>query len=87
MIAKMKNSVATNLLVLDETFDSSLDHDGVENLMKILNTLDGDTNVFVISHKGEILEGRFENRLEFKKPKNFSEISEMGLQSEWFVLY
>jgi|TARA_R110000744_G_scaffold279000_1_gene391213 energy-coupling factor transporter ATP-binding protein EcfA2 len=82
MIAKMKNSVATNLLVLDETFDSSLDHDGVENLMKILNTLDGDTNVFVISHKGEILEGRFENRLEFKKPKNFSEISEMGLQSE-----
>ena len=80
MIAKMKNSVATNLLVLDETFDSSLDHDGVENLMKILNTLDGDTNVFVISHKGEILEGRFENRLEFKKPKNFSEISEMGLQ-------
>ena len=77
-----KYSVATNLLVLDETFDSSLDHDGVENLMKILNTLDGDTNVFVISHKGEILEGRFENRLEFKKPKNFSEISEMGLQSE-----
>ena len=48
-IAKMKNSVATNLLVLDETFDSSLDHDGVENLMKILNTLDNDTNVFVIS--------------------------------------
>ena len=62
-IAKMKNSVATNLLVLDETFDSSLDHDGVENLMKILNTLDTDTNVFVISHKGEILDGRFKDKI------------------------
>ena len=47
--------------------------------MKILHLLEG-VNLFVISHKGEILEGRFENRLEFKKPKNFSEISEMGLQ-------
>jgi len=71
-IAKMKNSVATNLLVLDETFDSSLDHDGVENLMKILNTLDSDTNVFVISHKGEILDGRFKDKIEFSKKKNFS---------------
>ena len=71
-IAKMKNSVATNLLVLDETFDSSLDHDGVENLMKILNTLDTDTNVFVISHKGEILDGRFKDKIEFSKKKNFS---------------
>lgn len=71
-IAKMKNSVATNLLVLDETFDSSLDHDGVENLMKILYTLSDDTNVFVISHKGEILEGKFEKKIEFYKDKNFS---------------
>jgi DNA repair exonuclease SbcCD ATPase subunit len=71
-IAKMKNSVATNLLILDETFDSSLDHDGVENLMKILNTLDTDTNVFVISHKGEILDGRFKDKIEFSKKKNFS---------------
>ena len=71
-IAKMKNSVATNLLILDETFDSSLDHDGVENLMKILNTLDTDTNVFVISHKGEILDGRFKDKIEFSKQKNFS---------------
>ena len=52
----MKNSVATNLLILDETFDSSLDHDGVENLLKILTTLPDETNVFVISHKGEILD-------------------------------
>ena len=50
-IAKMKNSVATNLLILDETFDSSLDHEGVDNLLKILHTLGDDTNIFVISHK------------------------------------
>ena len=74
MIAKMKNSVATNLLILDETFDSSLDHEGVDNLMKILYTLGDDTNVFVISHKGEILEGRFSNKIEFHKEKNFSRI-------------
>lgn len=74
MIAKMKNSVSTNLLILDETFDSSLDHDGVDNLMKILYTLDSDTNVFVISHKGEILDGKFKRKLEFTKEKNFSKI-------------
>ncbi len=50
-IAKMKNSASTNLLVLDETFDSSLDIDGVDNLTKILGTMDDDTNVFIISHK------------------------------------
>ena len=73
-IAKMKNSVATNLLLLDETFDSSLDHDGVENLMKILHTLDNSTNVFVISHKGEILDSKFKEKLEFIKEKNFSKL-------------
>ena len=73
-VAKMKNSVATNLLILDETFDSSLDQDGVENLMKILYTLGDDTNVFVISHKGDMLEGKFNNKLEFVKDKNFSKI-------------
>jgi DNA repair exonuclease SbcCD ATPase subunit len=71
-IAKMKNSVATNLLILDETFDSSLDHDGVENLIKILNSLDTDTNVFVISHNCDILDGRFKDKIEFSKKKNFS---------------
>lgn len=80
-IAKMKNSVATNLLILDETFDSSLDHDGVDNLMKILYTLGDDTNVFVISHKGEILEGKFKNKLEFYKDKNFSKMKNFGLQA------
>ena len=73
-IAKMKNSVATNLLILDETFDSSLDHDGIDNLMKIIYTLGESTNVFVISHKGEMLEGRFDRKLEIVKDKNFSKI-------------
>ena len=73
-IAKMKHSVATNLLILDETFDSSLDHEGVDNLMKIIYTLKDDTNVFIISHKGDLLEGRFANKIEMKKIKNFSRI-------------
>lgn len=73
-IAKMKNSVATNLLMLDETFDSSLDHEGVDNLLKILYTLGDDTNIFIISHKGDILDGKFENKIEFIKEKNFSKI-------------
>ena len=71
----MKNSVSTNLLILDETFDSSLDHDGVENLLKILNTLGEGTNIFVISHKGEILNGKFDSTIEFKKERNFSQIA------------
>ena len=73
-VARMKNSVATNLLILDETFDSSLDYDGVDNLMKILYTLDEDTNVFVISHKGDILDGKFDRKIEFVKEKNFSKM-------------
>ena len=74
MIAKMKNSVSTNLLILDETFDSSLDYEGVDNLMKIIHELDDDTNVFVISHKGDILDGKFSRKIEFFKEKNFSKI-------------
>ena len=74
-IARMKNSTSTNLLVLDETFDSSLDHDGVDNLMKILQTLDNNTNVFVISHKGDLLDGKFRSKITFKKEHNFSQIS------------
>ena len=73
-IANMKNSVSTNLLILDETFDSSLDHEGVDNLMKIIYTLGSDTNVFVISHKGEVLDGKFANKIEVYKEKNFSKI-------------
>jgi len=73
-IAKMKNSVATNLLILDETFDSSLDTDGVDNLLKILQSLGEDTNVFVISHKGELEDASFNRKIEFVKERNFSKI-------------
>jgi len=71
-IAKMKNSISTNLLILDETFDSSLDEAGIDNLLKIIRTLGDDTNVFIISHKGEILDGKFSAKIEFVKEKNFS---------------
>ena len=73
-VARMKNSISTNLLMLDETFDSSLDEAGIENLIKIIHTLGEDTNVFIISHKGEILDGKFENKIEFVKDKNFSKM-------------
>lgn len=75
-VAKMKNSANTNLLVLDETFDGSLDADGVENLMQILSTLDPQTRVFIISHKQDLLEGKFERKLEFESVKNFSRLKE-----------
>ena len=61
-------------MILDETFDSSLDYEGVDNLMKIIHTLDDDTNIFVISHKGDILDGKFQSKLEFHKEKNFSKL-------------
>jgi len=73
-IAKMKNSAATNLLVLDETFDSSLDIDGVESLTKILSTLDEGSNVFIITHKGDVLENKIRSKIEFYKDGNFSKI-------------
>ena len=73
-IAKMKNSAASNLLILDETFDSSLDIDGIDNLTKILDTLDDGSNVFIISHKGDVLENKFRSKIEFFKERNFSKI-------------
>ena len=74
-VARMKNSVATNLLILDETFDSSLDGDGIDNLSKILDTLKTDTNVFIISHKGDVLDNKFDRKIEFVKQKNFSKVA------------
>ena len=70
-VAKMKNSANTNILILDEVFDSSLDTNGTEDLMKILGMLD-DTNLFVISHKGDILQDKFRNVIKFEKVNNFS---------------
>jgi DNA repair exonuclease SbcCD ATPase subunit len=73
-VAKMKNSAATNLLILDETFDSSLDVDGVDSLTKILDTLEDGSNVFIISHKGDVLENKFRSKIEFIKERNFSKV-------------
>ena len=74
-IAKMKNSTNTNLLMLDEIFDSSLDSTGTDEFLKILNTL-GDENVFVISHKQDILVDKFRSTIKFEKVKNFSHVVE-----------
>ena len=73
-IAKMKNSTNTNLLILDETFDSSLDDDGVDSLLKILLTLENGTNTFIISHKPDLLENKLKAKIQFKKVNNFSTI-------------
>ena len=72
-VAKMKNSCNTNLLILDEIFDSSLDTNGTEEMMKILKILEG-VNLFVISHRGDILQDKFTNIIRFQKIKNFSRI-------------
>jgi len=73
-IAKLKNSTNTNLLILDEVFDSSLDGVGTEEFMKLLNTLDNKTNVFVISHKGDQLFDKFRSVIKFEKKNNFSQV-------------
>ena len=74
-IARMKNSVSCNILILDEIFDSSLDSVGMEDFMKILGGLKGESNIFVISHKSGSMNDRFENHLEFKKKGLFSVMS------------
>lgn len=73
-IAKMKNSANTNLLMLDEIFDSSLDGTGTDEFLRILNTLGGE-NVFVISHKQDALVDKFKSTIKFEKNKNFSHMS------------
>jgi len=73
-IAKMKNSTNTNLLILDEIFDSSLDGAGTDEFLKILNTLTKE-NVFVISHKQDMLIDKFRSVLQFKKEKGFSHVA------------
>ena len=74
-VAKMKNSTNTNILILDEIFDSSLDSTGTDEFLKILNTLDGE-NVFVISHKQDVLVDKFRSTIRFEKVKNFSHVAE-----------
>jgi len=72
-IGKIKHSCDTNLLILDEQFDGSLDGDGADNLLKILDSLEN-TNVFVISHKAEILDGKFPEKLLFTRHNNFTQM-------------
>ena len=74
-VAKMKNTCNTNLVIMDEVFDSSLDHNGTDYLMDLLNTLGTETNVFVISHKGDILFDKFRSVIKFEKHQNFSRIA------------
>jgi DNA repair exonuclease SbcCD ATPase subunit len=74
-IAKMKNSAATNLLILDEVFDSSLDNNGTDYVMTLLNTIGDDTNTFVISHKGDQLFDKFRSVVKFEKKQNYSVMS------------
>ncbi len=73
-VAKMKNSTNTNLLILDEIFDSSLDGTGTDEFLKILNTLSGE-NVFVISHKQDALADKFRSTVKFEKIRNFSHVA------------
>ena len=72
-IAKMKNSANTNLLILDEIFDSSLDGQGTDDFFKIVRNM-GKENIFIISHKGDILFDKFTNIIQFKKEHNFTEL-------------
>jgi len=73
-ISKLRNSASTNLLIMDEVFDSSLDNSGTEEFLKIINTLTADTNLFIISHKGDQLFDKFHSVIKFQKVKNFSQM-------------
>ena len=74
-IAKMKNSVNTNLLVLDEIFDSSLDGQGTDDFFKIIKTMTKE-NIFIISHKGDIMFDKFTNIVKFEKYKSFTRLQQ-----------
>mgnify|MGYP001605476234 FL=1 len=74
-VAKLRNSVSTNLLILDETLDGALDGVGIESLIETLHSLNSDDNIFVISHRGDQLADKFDTMIRFDKVKNFSEIA------------
>jgi energy-coupling factor transporter ATP-binding protein EcfA2 len=73
-IAKMKNSVNTNLLILDEIFDSSLDTAGTDYFLNLIDQLGENTNIFIISHKGDQLFDKFRSVIRFEKQNDFSVI-------------
>jgi DNA repair exonuclease SbcCD ATPase subunit len=74
-VAKLRNSVSTNLLILDETLDGAMDGTGVENLIDTLHNLNNNDNIFVISHRGEQFGDKFDSHIRFEKVKNFSQIA------------
>ena len=74
-VAKLRNSVSTNLLIMDEIMDSSLDTSGTEEFLKIIEELTADSNIFIISHKGDQLFDKFHSVIRFEKVKNFSRIA------------
>ena len=75
-VAKLRNSVSTNLLIMDEIMDSSLDTSGTEEFLKIIQDLTADSNIFIISHKGDQLFDKFHSVIRFEKVKNFSRIAQ-----------
>lgn len=74
-VAKLRNSVSTNLLILDETLDGALDGVGIDNLIDTLHNLNADDNIFVISHRGDQFGEKFHSHIRFQKVKNFSEMA------------
>lgn len=74
-VSKLRNSVTTNLLIMDEVLDGSLDQAGTDEFLKIINELTADSNVFIISHKGDALYDKFDHVIKFEKKKNFSQIA------------
>ena len=73
-VAKLKNSVNTNLLIFDEVFDGSLDINGTEEFMKLINMMNDNTNIFVITHKTDQMVDKFKHTIKFAKVKNFSQM-------------
>lgn len=74
-VSRLRNSVTTNLLIMDEVLDGSLDQAGTDEFLKIINELTADSNVFIISHKGDALYDKFDHVIKFEKKKNFSQIA------------
>ena len=86
-IARAKNSTNTNILILDEVFDSSLDASGTEDFLKLLKHLSANTHVFVISHKGDILTDKFDRSIRVEKKNNFSKLSWLKTKKEYNILW
>jgi DNA repair exonuclease SbcCD ATPase subunit len=74
-VSRLRNSVTTNLLIMDEVLDGSLDQAGTDEFLKIVNELTADSNVFIISHKGDVLQDKFDHTIKFEKKKNFSQMA------------